>query len=490
MVCSDCHTQHNSADGQPMRTDNDPTPAPMLLRRGTTLELCLSCHDGSHPDVPDVIAPTAYASESAAGAFPGTTAHHLNTSIAQVPPGGTVPIVLTCTTCHDPHGNDNYRNLRPDPTKSGLTPVSILAIQTNGNIIYKSNVSKWCGQCHGAPTHHPVDKAVDFTIWAAVTLPRVAVLSPSDNIVPSADDQVICISCHKAHGSVDGPTQSSTCEQCHAAGAYKETAHAAKSCVQCHDQQETSCLTCHTDDSISRSAHARSQCHDCHDPHGVRDRDGVIPSMLVERPAHLCGNCHDGIRNALSESYSHAATCGDCHSAHKVIKDPAPSFADPSDYRLAGVSRVQVVNGGAGVIPAYRLVAADDPGDPIEREVCFKCHSSYAKQRLGRTDLARLMNPANASTHQLACSKCHDPHGSAYRHLLKKSPEDLCVECHSPTRFSGHAQHARVECTDCHDPHGSVRNDALIANRITSFIKTPLGGTCTSSCHGMRTYSR
>jgi len=271
-------------------------------------------------------------------------------------------------------------------------------------------------------------------------------------------------------------------------GAYKETAHAAQSCTQCHNQhQSVDCITCHTDDSISRSAHARSLCNDCHDPHGVRDRDGVIPSMLVERPARLCGNCHDGIRSALSESYQHAAACSDCHSAHKVIKDPAPSFADPSDYRLAGVSRVQVVNGGAGVIPGYRLVGADDPGDPIEYEVCFKCHSSYAKQRLGRSDLARLMNPANASSHQIACSKCHDPHGSPYRHLLKKSPDELCVECHAPR---GHEQHARVSCTECHDPHGSVRNDALIANRITSFIQTPLGGTCTSSCHGTRTYAR
>jgi len=242
MVCSDCHTQHNSANGQPMRTDNDPAPAPMLLRRGTTLELCLSCHDGSHPDAPDVVAPIGYVGESAAGAFPNSggmptpNAHHLDNPTPEVPPGGTVPMVLTCTTCHDPHGNDNYRNLRPDPTKTGLTPINITTVQTNrangsnpaqvyvpGNVIYKSGVSKWCGQCHGAPTHHSIDKAVDYTIWAAVTLPRVPVLSPSDNAIPSADDQVICVSCHKAHGSdnnasliyADGVAIDSTCQECH-----------------------------------------------------------------------------------------------------------------------------------------------------------------------------------------------------------------------------------------------------------------------------------
>ncbi|MGH7485724.1 MAG: hypothetical protein ACREMY_09010, partial [bacterium] len=191
MVCSDCHTQHNSANGLPMRTDNNPTPAPQLLRRGSSLELCLSCHDGSKAEAPDVVMPVGYVAESAAGAFPNSgglptaTAHHLANGSAEIPPGGTIPMVLTCTTCHDPHGNDNYRNLRPDPSRSGLPSVTIMTVQTNrangsnpaqvyvpGNIRYKSDVSKWCGQCHGAPTHHSVDKPLwgsaiaSYAIWA------------------------------------------------------------------------------------------------------------------------------------------------------------------------------------------------------------------------------------------------------------------------------------------------------------------------------------
>src|SRR6185369_3734372 len=164
----------------PMRTDNDPAPAPMLLRRGTTLELCLSCHDGSHPDAPDVVAPIGYVGESAAGAFPNSggmptpNAHHLDNPTPEVPPGGTVPMVLTCTTCHDPHGNDNYRNLRPDPTLINppavifATTQSIVATGTNpaqvyapSNIIYKSGVSAWCGKCHtDMSAHHSVDKPI------------------------------------------------------------------------------------------------------------------------------------------------------------------------------------------------------------------------------------------------------------------------------------------------------------------------------------------
>ena len=249
-VCSDCHTQHNSAGGLPMRTDNNPNPAPILLRGATPLDLCLSCHEGTNPSAPDVIAPVGYLSESAAGPFPNpggidtTIAHHLNSPTAEVPPGGSVPMILTCTTCHDPHGNDNYRNLRPDPLQKNVTGQTVVALQfvlpngsnpaqvyTPSNIIYKGTISTWCAKCHTdiASSSHSVDKPIwgsqfaSYTAWTSLTYPRVPSESPLDNTVPSTDDRVTCLSCHKAHGSLnpsatiyaDGATIDSTCQECH-----------------------------------------------------------------------------------------------------------------------------------------------------------------------------------------------------------------------------------------------------------------------------------
>ena len=370
------------------------------------------------------------------------------------------------------------------------------------------------------------------------------------------------------------------------------------------------CFVCHTAPSESgvfpgsatwqRSGHATSprmtkgadanRCVICHDPHGVRDANGVIPAMLAAREPDLCLQCHDGsrgpdIRSQLMKSYPHAigargrhapgesdpakfgsypsnnrhATCSDCHNVHQATQDPASPSQPQASNRLAGVSRVEVVNGGAGVAPAFRWRAAGDPGEANEYEICFKCHSSWAKQPPGKADLALLTNPANASYHPIqaagknrnipreafannmaadsviACSDCHTsdddrvrgPHGSMYPYLLKKppatstmaegmTPNDLCFDCHtygvyadpkSPkevlqfSRFNspageGHAFHVGAQhlpCYACHETHGSARLPALIARGrfpgISTYVQTQSGGTCASSCHGMKTYS-
>jgi predicted CXXCH cytochrome family protein len=338
----------------------------------------------------------------------------------------------------------------------------------------------------------------------------------------------------------------------------------------------------------ARPSSDANKCVNCHDPHGVKDADGLIPAMLVARDSDLCLTCHCGSRGAdiladESKSYRHPigmrnrhapgesnpnafaaislnrhSECSDCHNAHRVDADPAPPFPPQASNRLAGVSRVQVSNGGAGAAPSYIWRAADDPGQANEYEICFKCHSSFTKQPPGQSNLAVLTNPANASYHpiqapgrntkinaaafangmtaqsMILCSDCHGsddfivrgPHGSSYRYILKKpsttstdqqlmQTNDICFECHvydvyansasldvvqRASRFnmpatSGHAYHVGVQhvpCYGCHETHGSARHAALIATRfpgITTYSQTATGGTCTTSCHAVRTYT-
>jgi predicted CXXCH cytochrome family protein len=259
--CSDCHTMHNSEAGAPMRYDNEALPSSTLLRHASAVTLCIYCHDGSNTSSPDVIAPQTAGSDAAGGAFPDTwssptgRAHILGSADPIVPPGGSKAVVLTCVTCHAPHGSPSYRNLTLDPAGTGGSfPVSAKErVASNGsnitqaygaaNIVDKAGMSAWCGACHGnfhgrstdaegtaSPwLRHPQDQAIsgsaraDYAYWLGTVTNRVRVQSPADDDVPSADDQVFCLSCHKAHGSMhraavihaDEARLGSTCAQCH-----------------------------------------------------------------------------------------------------------------------------------------------------------------------------------------------------------------------------------------------------------------------------------
>lgn len=259
-ACSDCHTMHNSRGGAPMRYDNAADGAPRLLRHATPDSLCAFCHDGSMATAPDVVAPVTYVDDPAGGAFPenwtapSDTGHSLGGEPV-TPPGGRQALTLACITCHDPHGGGNYRNLRAN-LPGAAEPITVTARQNvlpsgsnpaevyvRSNITDKAGMAQWCGACHGTfhgrsadeegtaspwlrhPQEAPLStgRSVDYRYWLGDVARRVRVLSPGDDVVPSADDQVFCLSCHKAHGSPnraalifsDGASASSTCAQCH-----------------------------------------------------------------------------------------------------------------------------------------------------------------------------------------------------------------------------------------------------------------------------------
>ena len=261
-ICTDCHTIHNSQAGAPMRFDGSTQPAVKLLRAAGAEELCLYCHDGGFPSAPDVIDPVVYVPDAAAGYLlvPGVAnpnGHDISVEPGAVPPGGSVSMVLTCTSCHDPHGTPGYRNLLLDPpgpdnpgdvivqvdqqvTADGSNPA---LVYIPSNLTDKSGFSAWCNDCHGDfhgrtaseegvaypwlrhPQEEPMvgSQGAAGAHWLGPITNRVRAESPTDAVIPSADDQVFCLSCHKAHGSgrpsalisADGSSILSTCEQCH-----------------------------------------------------------------------------------------------------------------------------------------------------------------------------------------------------------------------------------------------------------------------------------
>lgn len=268
--CNGCHTMHNSEDGALVDPDS-PTGNPYLLKDATPSDVCLSCHATGLGAVfaTDVLTP---APQKGAGNFifltednindghngalnpiPGSAAGHsinapgnglLADGTIGAAPGGTFPASkLGCSSCHDPHGNPNFRMLygAGASVQDGLATFSNAAPDAEGLSIfggsesnsshtaYQGGMSAWCGNCHGdfhdnvgTDLIHPTGVAMGGSIatnyelyngtsdptggaLATAYLAQVpfedAANTTTSTAGPSATSQVSCVTCHRAHAT-------------------------------------------------------------------------------------------------------------------------------------------------------------------------------------------------------------------------------------------------------------------------------------------------
>lgn len=208
--------------------------------------------------------------------------HDLGINITSVPFSSMTNVTLTCASCHDPHGTANYRNVLSSPAGGTGTNVEMakdvfrnappgdppsasasVSAYKESNEGYKAKTSLWCTECHdnlkpavnnpANRVHHFVDVPVNGTgyttdpaHWAAGAgagfgsltgdlaegIPRLRFQASGatdylSSKTVAADNEVMCASCHLAHGSKyknsmvwpfedqQSPDVNSGCQQCH-----------------------------------------------------------------------------------------------------------------------------------------------------------------------------------------------------------------------------------------------------------------------------------
>lgn len=239
--CASCHRLHTAK-------------GPALLTQATQLALCYTCHGSTGTGaMTDVVTGRGYpdttrgagvlalrgggfssaminsaapggqsdALGNATGTIPALTTSDTATSthsvdgtslttwgngaLGTVGSGGS--IALRCATCHDPHGNGNFRILRSIPTSSGGSSTPILDIgnkvytttnywlvSATNNTNFIANVSAWCTTCH---TRYLT--TADGSARNALANEPIFTFRHKSNA--TAQNAPSCAQCHVAHGS-------------------------------------------------------------------------------------------------------------------------------------------------------------------------------------------------------------------------------------------------------------------------------------------------
>lgn len=216
-------------------------------------------------------------------------------------------------------------------------------------------------------------------------------------------------------------------------------------CTRCHDESESRPVL-----SIYQTKHgvrADGRAPTCVSCHGASDRHvaggkgdgtasrpspdvlfkakgGAYPPSAAGKQAEACLGCHkDGKRTHWegSQHQGQDVACSACHNVHVKNDRVLSKLTQP--------------------------------------EVCFTCHKTERAQTHRNST-----HPLAAG--KMACSDCHNPHGTTGPKLLAKgSVNETCYSCHAEKRGPFLWEHGPVtdDCSNCHTPHGSTNAPLLKA---------------------------
>jgi DmsE family decaheme c-type cytochrome len=183
------------------------------------------------------------------------------------------------------------------------------------------------------------------------------------------------------------------------------------------DKRTPTCTSCHGDSD----AHTKRVENEKDRPKPDRSYTRHSTTPIQDRN-QSCLECHQGGKRIHWSMSAHAArdvACTSCHDIH--TRDDAVR------------------------------------SKTTQSEVCFTCHK---EQR------AQINRPSRHPIREgkVACSDCHNPHGSAGEKLLvRDNVNDTCYQCHMEKRgpFVRTHQPVQEDCSICHNPHGTTNPNLL-----------------------------
>ncbi len=228
---------------------------------------------------------------------------------------------------------------------------------------------------------------------------------------------------------------------------FKEGTSGDAVCTRCHGANEKKPIL-----SIHRTRHGVAGQPGCQACHGSSRAHVRHADEAASRPALDFG--FSGANKSSAEVQSR--TCLNCHAAGKRTHWPG-SVHPGNDVTCSSCHEIHQ--------PQDKVLAKE-----TQREVCFACHKTQRAQ-------VHYLSTHPIAAGRIACSDCHNPHGSTGPKLLVKNTlNETCFTCHADKRGPFLWEHppASDDCANCHTPHGS---------NIAPLLKSRPPWLC-QGCHG------
>lgn len=230
-----------------------------------------------------------------------------------------------------------------------------------------------------------------------------------------------------------------------------------------------------------------AKCTGCHD-----ESDDTIPTMLELHPSVLAiGKTRHGVKGD-----ARTPTCTDCHgNSEKHIGHKGSDSPPKPDRWFTQKSNTPAVEINSSCLTCHKggnrthWEGSQHAGQDVACTSCHKVHTQHDKVRAKSTQgevcytchKEQRADSRKISHHpigegKVACSDCHNLHGSAGPKMLKKNTlTETCFTCHAEKRgpFLWEHQPVAEDCSNCHTPHGS---------NISPLLKSRAPFMCTE-CH-------
>jgi predicted CXXCH cytochrome family protein len=409
---------------------------------------------------------------------------------------------MQCSSCHDAHNDTNGKFLvmKNDSSKLCITCHTKTNWATSSHQAatntYTGAVNTYNGTTYGTPWAHTSESSVATNACESCHRPHSA--GGAKRLLNYAKEEDNCLVCHNGTAMSGFTAKNNILAEYAKTSSHGGGSAGAMTLTGIHDPNTTN------EPANVTSKHV--ECADCHNPHqtqGPASTNAAGSEGALAAP--LTGVRGVSIDNAEVNPAKHEyEICFRCHgdTGSTVTPTLVSRLSIAASIRAKFQSSNVSYHPVAGTVPATAksasLITGAGNWTVTSTMKCSHCHNSNTAPTVGTG------------------TGPNGPHGSTIRPILAKSYtyQDtgsgaqylLCYGCHSSTivdannasSFARHNTHIGkgMACSACHDPHGSP-NKYLINFDKTVVLPTTGGvgpswtpsatankGSCTLLCHG------